>query len=336
MEVHFMKIRMIPTHNDPLGTVRKILTTLWEKNNLERVLLPLNGNAEEPGPKIVKDKEQINRFNPFTPLMPINSAQLIPELIHNEGPVAAVLRPCELRTLDGMIRLNQLNTENLITICVDCLGTLPSDEFEWRAQRKGSPKGLTQEALQFARQGGIVPYRYRAACQICESPQASQANLNIAVLGLPVRQNIIIKTQSNDSTQQLLQDVTIPLDKDLLTQHHRVIARLSERGQNTRQRIFAGLVGVLPNNIDSLMEPLRGCADCRICFDNCPMCTSEYPRKDPSGEFNRRDVINWLVSCSECGICEQSCPKHLPLTIIFGYIRDQLQEMREEKTNGGT
>ena len=315
---------MIPTKNDPLGTARGVIQTLWEAANLERILLPLNGNADITGPSIIADPEQIQYFNPFTPLMPFNAAQLIPDLVDGEKRVAAVLRPCEMRTLEGMVKLEQLNIDNVLTISVDCLGTLPADEFEWRAQRKGSSKGLAQEALQFARQGGIIPYRYRAACQICKSPEATEADVNIGVLGLPVRQYLLISIKDKTLAQSMRGEEAIPTNADLLLQHQRVVARLSERGQETRERIFSGLVGILPADIDSLVEPLQGCDDCRSCLDTCPICTSEYPRQDASGEYIREDVMEWLVSCSGCGMCEQSCPKHLPLTIIFGHIQEQL------------
>lgn len=49
---------------------------------------------------------------------------------------------------------------NALAVRVDCLGTFPEDEFEWRAARKGSEKVLSGEALRFTPQGGISAYRY--------------------------------------------------------------------------------------------------------------------------------------------------------------------------------
>ncbi|MFN2150214.1 MAG: hypothetical protein ACK2T5_01365, partial [Anaerolineales bacterium] len=241
---------MIPTYNDPLGAVRQVIRTLWDGNNLDCMLLPLNGKSETPGPEIIADPELIQAFNPFTPLMPFNGAQMIPELINQGEHTAAVLRPCELRTLRAMEAHGRLTTEKLITVCVDCLGTLPADEFNWRAQRKGSPKGLAQEALQFAPQGGIIPYRYRAACQICESAQALEADINLGVIGMPVRQYLLLKIKNTVLAQYFQGSEQIPLDEILVAQHQRVTARLAERGQSTRSRLFRGLEGSLPADID--------------------------------------------------------------------------------------
>jgi formate dehydrogenase subunit beta len=308
-----------------LGTLRALIFHIWDAINLDRILLPLNGKSNITGPNIVTSEAQIEKFNPFTPLMPINAIQLIPKLADGKK-IAAVLRPCEMRTLQSMAIYNDIYTRNLLTISVDCLGTLPADEFEWRAQRKGSPKGLAQEALKFARQGGIVPYRYRAACQICESPKASKADINIGVIGLPVREFLMIQFRDEKLAKSLQTEVFVPVDDTLISQHGSTIDRIIERGKQTRSRIFAGLSGMLPTNIDSLIEQMQDCGDCRACLETCPISAFEFPWLHDNGDFIQKDMLAWLVSCSECGVCEQDCPRHLPLTIIFSFIRNQLAE----------
>lgn len=313
---------MIPTHNDPLGAVRQVIAALWEAANLERILLPQNGATETTGPRVIANPQGTEHFNPFIPLMPFNAAQLVPELVAEGTPVAAVLRPCELRTLRAMERRGQLRTHNLLTVSVDCLGTLPPEEFARRAQREGS----SQDTLQSASQGNSVSYRYRTACQICQSPEACEAEVNIAVLGLPVRQYILLNVRREALATRLRGEEATPVDETLLAQHQRVTARLVERGQSTRQRIFRKLTSVLPATIEALTAPIKGCDDCRACFDACPLCTSQFPQRDAKGNYTRTDVLEWLVSCAGCGMCEQACPKHLPLTLTFAYIREQLTQ----------
>ncbi len=319
---------MIPTHGDPLKAVRGIVQTLWRAADLNQMLLPLNGSAENSGPEFVRDADQIANLNPFTPLMPVNAAGLVPELLRRGTRTAALLRPCELRTLQAMSAHQHVTAPKLLTVCVDCLGTLPADEFEWRAQRKGSPKGLAQEALQFARQGGIVPYRYRAACQICLSPEAAEADINIGVLGLPVRQALIVTVADAALARQLRAAEALPLAVEISAQRERVIGRLVERAAQTRARISSGLAQVLPANLDALIAQLEACGDCQACLRTCPLCAFDFPARDAQGHYRRPEVERWLVSCSGCGMCEQSCPAHLPLTILFGHIRAQLTEAR--------
>ena len=53
---------------------------------------------------------------------------------------------------------------------------------------------------------------------------------------------------------------------------------------------------------------------------------SRSPSRDKDDNYARADVMRWLISCAGCGICEQSCPDHLPLSSIFGFIREQLKQ----------
>ena len=214
---------------------------------------------------------------------------------------------------------------------VDCLGTLPLDEYQWRVERKGSPKKLAQEALQFSRQGGIVRYRYRSACQVCISPQATEADINIGILGLPVRQHALI-TIYNESLAEKLNMAEIAedeIDADVLDGHQRVVARLVQRSENTRERIANGLAELLPEDAGALIEQFESCGDCTTCMDVCPLCDIHYPQRLEDGSYQKSEITRWLISCSGCGICEQACPQHLPLTIIFNHIQTQLAEESE-------
>ncbi len=321
---------MIDTQGDPLGTVRDLVTAIWGAFDLNGMVVPLNGILENTGPQEISRIQEVKSLNPFTPLMPINAAKLIPDLLAGSSnrKAGALLRPCELRTLIEMTKQDGLQLDNLLTISVDCLGTLPLDEYQWRLERKGSSKGLAQEALQFSRQGGIARYRYRSACQVCVSPEATHADINIGILGLPVRQQILVNTKNTEIAERLKLDhlATREIPQELLDGHQRVTGRLVQRSENTRERISNGLAELLPENVADLIEQLETCGDCTTCLDICPLCDMHYPEKDTQGKLIEKEVVRWLISCSGCGICEQACPRHLPLTIIFNHIQYQLAE----------
>lgn len=333
----------LDTHGDPLKKVREFIKLVWIESELDGMLVTISsGNDAHATPRYITDFSAINDINPFKPLMEINAARVIPQLIaeHAGEKVGALLRPCEVRALTEMTKHASIETDNLLTISVDCLGTLPADEYQWRLERMeknlpyddpGSPEPtdeLAREALQFARQGGIVPYRYRSACQVCLSPAATQAKVNVHILGLPVRQQMLVSL-GDASTEKRL-----PIEKlvdakascELVGQHERILARMNERHQRTMERLNEALGGLLPVDIDAVIRLLESCGECQSCIQECPICSVDKPGRSSDGHYERQGVMRWLVSCAGCGMCEQACPNHLPIAALFAHIRKQLDD----------
>ena len=333
----------LDTHGDPLGKVRDFIARIWLETGLDGMLVTMNGEAEgHAPPRYITDIAYIKEINPFKPLMEINAARLVPEILanHPDAKIGALLRPCELRALTEMTKRASFKIADLLTISVDCLGTLPADEYQWRLERIGKKlpseeknpaeanDELASEALKFARQGGIVPYRYRSACQVCTSPAAEYANINIHILGLPVRQQILIVINDSAFEKRFHLETLVngKADQNLILQHERILSRMSERHQRTLERINEGLGGLLPADVDTVITQLESCGNCQNCMEVCPICSVDRPERFSDGHYDRSDVMRWLVSCAGCGMCEQSCPNHHPLNAIFAHIRHQLDQ----------
>lgn len=323
---------MVETHADPLGTIRQILKTIWRNGQLECILTPTNGSAElKQAPYLLYSPDELEDFNPFKPLMTSNTARFVPALLHEQqkpSNIGAILRPCELRALKGLERNNGLRTNGLLTICFDCLGTYPNEDYIWRTKRKGSVEQLTQEALQFAKHGGIVPYRFRSACQVCESPASEGAKVNIGVIGLPIRQSILLMFPERQDIN-LLANSNLRIreaDSKLIEQHQITVAKINERNQRVSERIRQGMADVLPLSIEQLVDSFIECGDCQKCMQVCPLCAIELPMRSDSGQYLIEGIVRWAESCAGCGMCEQVCPRHKPISIFFAYIRDQLKQ----------
>ena len=333
----------LDTHGDPLGKVRQLIKEIWYQADLAGMLVTMSDDGEPRAiPHFVSDPAQIDRINPFKPLMEMNIARLVPGVLddHPGTQIGALLRPCELRALIEMAKHVPMNLDHLLTISVDCLGTLPADEYQWRLDRIGKQHALGEsdvqeanddlahEAVKFARQGGIIPYRYRPACQVCISPAASQADINILTLGLPVRQQIILTIPKDRIANRLKIDnlTRNPADEALTMQHDRIVAKMAERHKRTMDRVNEGLGSLLPADVDAVIVQLESCGDCQACMDVCPICSVDKPQRNPSGHYERNGVVRWLISCAGCGMCEQACPKHLPTAAIFAAIRQQLDQ----------
>jgi formate dehydrogenase (coenzyme F420) beta subunit len=337
---------LLETHGDPLGKIRDLIKVIWTTSNLDGMLVTLSaGDDLHAKPTYITDLDQVDKINPFKPLMEMNAAILVPGFFEQypTSRLAALLRPCEMRALTEMTKHTQLNLDNLLTISVDCLGTLPADEYQWRLERAkkasqiNNPKlaepvdELANEAIQYARQGGIVPYRYRSACQVCNSPASSQADLNIHILGLPIRQQMLVEYKRSAKNSQLHLEGYFDgkADESLMYQHARIMSKMDERHQHTMERIEEGLGSMLPKDVDAVILQLENCGECQSCLDVCPICSIDRPVRNQAGHYDRSDIMRWLVSCAGCGMCEQACPDHLPISSIFAHIRQKLAEQWE-------
>jgi formate dehydrogenase subunit beta len=323
--------RIIHTNGDPLGTVQNFLHRIWEQARLDGMLVAASSDQPAPGAaRLIEDAGLISGFNPFSPLMTENLARDIPKVIREQPGkrLGVLLRPCELRALVEVAKHAPVNLENLLTIGVDCLGTLPEEDYEWRAEQAESADDLTDEALQFARQGGILDYRHRMACQMCAAPGAQLADLNINLLGLPVRQQILVQARDAGTAERLhLDQITSgEASSEVVQMHERALVQLSERRERTLERAVKNLAEDQPHDLEALITQLEQCGECQDCMIACPICTADFPEREPDGHYPRKAMARWLVSCAGCGMCEQACSAQQPLVTIFSLIREKLDE----------
>ncbi len=320
---------MIETKGNPLHSLHTFIADVWQAAALDFFYLPLKTDAAPyTQASLIDDPAQLAEFNPFTPVMPENLARGLPAILetHRGARIGAFLRPCEMRALQRMGDIGPVDLSRVVTFCADCLGTFPLDEYEWRASRKGSRQDLTDEAIQFSRQGGIVPYRYRSACQSCENPMADQAEINIGVLGLPIRKHITITLTNGLSETIDFGSITSgEAPEKVVGQRDEIIHKMVHRSRVFRQRVTHALDDVLPADIDELVEHFYECGECTDCMDNCPICEMSAPHKAADGRYQPEDLADWVLSCVGCGMCEQACEQHTALHLIFGRVREVLE-----------
>lgn len=324
----------INTFGDPLGSVVQLVDGVWRETGLEGMLVSTDMLDKHIGDKpvaedcVLDQPAQLQKINPFRPAMHVNAATYVPGILREKpaGRYGVVLRPCEMRTLDQLEKLDPFPREHLVTICVDCLGTFPAGDLEWRTERRGSADGLASDTLKFARQGGISVDRYRPACQICRSSGAEDADVNIWVIGLPARQVIMVNIPQRELAGQFhfANSALVEADNELIKMRQRVLDRVTTRNQHSRDRFIQELIDSLPATIEAIAEQLENCGECRECLEACPICSARRLDRGPDGRYNRREIAQWLAACAGCGMCEQACMKNLPLSAVFGVIHERM------------
>lgn len=327
---------------DTLATVRHLLEKLFEKNIVDEMLIPLEvPAADQISPTLIRDPVELEHANPLAPVMRLNAALMLVQMqsANRTKKLGAVLRPCELRTLIELAKVDRINLEQLFLIGIDCLGTYEPEVYAQvaRAHRE-SP---TDELLHWTRQGPVAPYRLRNACQICEHFTPDNATLQIGLLGANVREHVFVET-SEELAEQL----------GLASRHNdgrdKARERLHEIRHHRREEVLNRTAQFM-NNIAELIGLIVPCAVCGKCLDVCPFWDTDAftPRSArerhwdwemnlPDGRMTMHEheigsfselvaLGRRAISCVGCGMCESVCPRHAPLTAIHGVLGRRVQ-----------
>jgi formate dehydrogenase subunit beta len=111
---------------DVLAALRAFLRQLLEREVVDALLVPVElPSGDAVAQTLIKDPNKLGRANPLAPVMMVNSADLVSRLTRrgNREKVGAVLRSCEMRALVELVKLQQAELDNLVTVGIDCLGT---------------------------------------------------------------------------------------------------------------------------------------------------------------------------------------------------------------------
>ncbi len=331
---------------DTLGAVRGFLKSLLEARAVDAMLVPLEvPSPDQVTPILAQEPKQIDMANPLAPVMRINAAAVLARLQKEEGArrLGAVLRPCELRAVVELAKAGRIDLSHTTLIGIDCMGTYEPDAYAQIARASTREDSPTDEMMRWTRQGPIAPYRLRNACQMCEHFVAENADLAIGLIGMNVRERLLVEAKDDVAAK-------LQLSSEPAMGRDRAIARLAAIRHHRREEAMAG-AGRMLNDLPSLIGLVAPCTACGECLDACPFCdTSAFmptPAKEPHSDRLRNwpsaegrtmrereiglfvELIEWgrrAASCIGCGMCESACPRQVPLTAIQAVLGRRVQE----------
>ena len=324
-----MKTYTLKTHDNPLARVRQFLTNVWDNVMLDGMVIPTYQGLKSVKQTVIYQPDDLQTADPFAPLMQVNASKVVVMLAHEmpNDHMAAVLRACEIRALHEQVKRGNVNLENWLIIGVDCPACFPAQDFEWRVDKAGSVEALTRDVLRNTRQGVIALDRFRSACQICAKPESPNVDICIDLLGLPVKETMLVSAKNSALIEELrLEKITDgPATNELIEQRDRMLKMIEERRERIRQRQLHDLAADMPANLDQLMDFLANCQPCVKCMEACPVHAEELVPAVKNHLISKDMTKRWLVSCAECGMCEQACPKEIPLAAIMNRIGRELK-----------
>jgi formate dehydrogenase subunit beta len=332
---------LIPVENDdPLAAIRGFFKQLLEAEVVDALLVPMETPAGTITPALVADPALLDAANPLAPVMGLNAARLAGKVSIREprGRIGVVLRPCELRALVELVKLQQASLDDLVTIGVDCVGTYDVPVY---LQKRSE---IEDQRLWRELYDGLqspIPY-LRDACQMCEKPHVEQADI-IFELFAGIKAGISISLPD-----EIAEKLPPPLSPPRAGEREEVIERIVAARTEVRDERFAEMQKHLDE--EGIEGVLAACVRCHNCMTVCPICYCKTCLfKGPTFEHEPMQYLNWarrkgayrlpadtmlfhltrlnhmVLSCVGCGMCTSNCPADLPVGRVFRTIGQQVQ-----------
>jgi len=332
-------------------TVRELLRSLLESARVSGVLtLGRTGGADGGvAYSLFTDPDAFGTDGvalPLLPFMPANAGGLLSRLTLKRPlsePIAAVVRPCELRAFIELVKLNQGSLDNILLISSTCGGVYPLDV--------GANGSLQERLPQYweAVEQGELDDDVRSTCRACGSFVPENADITIALLGetdLEAQCTLYLNTEKGATFVDGLEGAEeTPMPGDLETE---LIQRVYSQRAACQDALFAEVdVG-----LKGLIDTFGRCISCHACKTVCPICycrlcyfdsqDCERPLEFYQGELKRKGglrvpsdtvffqlgrLAHMSASCVGCGMCTDVCPADIPVSTIFSKVGASVQAL---------
>ncbi len=338
-----------------LETLQQTLAELLETGRLRAVLVMLrtrDGLGVQPA--LVTKAERLTLADPLMPVMPIHMARMASlvsqgattEETPAEGKVGIVCRPCELRGMVELAKLNQLRMDDFMTIGIDCVGTL--EGAAWRRWSESDPQARHRlNASQREASPDAPQEAYRHACTLCETPAAWDADLAVHWIG--VQDGLLLEARDGGwlpASAQPIEDLPARAASlgGLEAARHTVRLQALDAME---ARMHPG-----PEGSPGLMLDFEPCQRCHNCTVACPICyckeclfRTDAFRHEPRRYFGWAErkgaarlpgdtltfqltrLCHVTASCVGCGMCTSACPADLPVDLLFQTVARRTQAL---------
>ncbi len=337
------------------GAVTSIFKYLLDEGIVDGVLAlrPVDDIYDGVPTFITKSEDLISTAGSYH-CAPTMVGNLIQKYFYDKK-VAVSVKPCDIRSIQELIKRHKINPDNIYTIGLNCGGTVspitgrkmielfydidPDDVVSEEIDKgqfivelaDGSEKGVKIHELE---QEG---YGRRNNCQRCDVKIPRKANIACGNWGSEDGWTFI---EINDEKGQELIDGA--KSAGILETKNP-----SEQAIGGRSKV-EGIMKKMASKVQNAkfgdaanMEAWKRCIGCYACRDICPICwcyenceLNKAYFKDELNippepiSFQGVRLSHMSFSCVDCGQCDDVCPMDIPVSLIF----DKLQKKYYDRT----
>lgn len=289
------------------------------------------------------DAETLEELSPWFPLMPVNAARsLVFYTFHQESPypVAFIGRPCEIRAVVELAKLEQLKLENILLVGVECVGVYPQKE----AAVSRDVGDRLDEYLNAAKSGSI-PEGVRESCKLCMHFVPENVDITVSLIGREQPVLVLHSERAIDLAEELGFQVTEGEERTQAIEN--LLSEKQKFVQTFEQEFLEKYTGV-----EGVLSLFSKCIACHNCRSVCPICycrdcffdsaTFDYEPESYERRVTRQGTVrvpmdtllfhlgrmtHMATSCVGCGMCEDACPVGIPVSRAFKFVGKEVQAL---------
>jgi formate dehydrogenase subunit beta len=324
--------------------VQELLEFLLKSGKVKGVFTLARLSDDTIDYSLISDPNGIKNSMPLFPLMPANAGKLLSRLTAKgtlDRPIAAVLRPCELRAFVELVKREQGSLENFLFVSPTCAGVYPM-----KMNINGDLSKSIPAYWNAAKKGDVSP-DVRPTCKACEHFVPYNADMTIALIGTDTKKEcqVFLNTDKGEESVQGMENLDISDGKE----SEAIGSLLAKRSE--QKKALYGEINTEALGLPGLVKIFGRCIGCHGCNRVCPICycilcdfesrDHEYEPSTAEAEMDKRGGIrvppntvlyqigrltHMGISCVGCGMCTDVCPSDIALSAIFLKVGEEIQK----------
>ncbi len=324
----------------------KFFKGLLANGAVDAVLTPMAQARKGVRLSLVTSPDHTAQVDPFAPVAAVSGAKIASSLTARPSgrKIAMVLRPCEIRAVVELSKLNQVNLEDTLLIGMDCFGRYENTDFAKFQEQGGTSESFLENAQ--AGKTATADCDITGACKICEFPAADNVDMKLCAIGAE-NGAVYIEAVTEKGEQALEKSGAkgggAPAGRD------EAVKKLVAARTEARDKKFAEFRETI-NSFEVLADKLAPCVNCYNCRVACPVCyckecvfvTDTFRHNgeqfmmwaDQGGMlklpndtlfFHLTRMTHMSLYCVGCGQCTSACPNGVDPMPMFRACADKTQ-----------